>query len=228
MKYRCVIFDCDGTLIDTLEDIADAMNTALSAQGFPPVPLEKYRDIVGWGIFRLAELALPEGERTEHNIQTLGDHARRIMEEQENYISRPYPGIPQLVAELKAKKFALGVISNKPDAALCRMTDSLFAPLSFDAVCGLGPDMKAKPDPSAVWELLTELDRVPGETVFVGDSEIDMETARNAGCYPLGVSWGFRSRSTLETAGAARIIDTPGEIWEIIDRPRRHTGTYAD
>jgi phosphoglycolate phosphatase len=221
MKYRCVIFDCDGTIIDTLEDIAAAMNTALSAHGFPTVPLEKYRDMVGWGTLYLAELALPEGERSEHNIQTVGNHAVQLMEGQENYISRPYPGIPQLLAELKAKKFAVGVISNKPDAALRRMTDSLFPPPAFDAVCGLGPDMKAKPDPSAVWELLTELDRVPGETVLMGDSEIDMETARNAGCYPLGVSWGFRSRSALETAGAARIIDTPREIWDIIGMPRR-------
>jgi phosphoglycolate phosphatase len=226
MKYRCVIFDCDGTLIDTLEDIAAAMNTALTSHGFPPVPLEKYRDMVGWGIFRLAELALPVGERTEHNIQTVGDHARRLMEEQENYTSRPYPGIPQLLAELRAKKFAVGVISNKPDAALRRLIDSLFPPPAFDAVCGFRSDMTPKPDPSAVWELLTELNRVPGETIFMGDSEIDMETARNAGCYPLGVSWGFRSRSTLETAGAARIIDTPQEIWEIIDRTRRHTGAF--
>ena len=216
MKYRCVIFDCDGTLVDTLEDIAAAMNTALVVHGFPSAPLEQYREMVGWGIFRLAALALPEKERTEQNIRTLGEHAGRLLEEQEN--SRPYPGIPELLAELKAKKFAVGVVSNKPDAALRRMTSSLFSPFVFDAVCGMGPGMAPKPDPSAVWELLTCLDRVPGETVFMGDSEIDIETARNAGCYPLGVSWGFRSRSVLETAGAARIIDTPQEIWEIIGR----------
>jgi phosphoglycolate phosphatase len=221
MKYRCVIFDCDGTLVDTLEDIAAAMNAALCAHGFPPAPLEKYRDMVGWGIYRLASLALPEGERTEPMVQALGDHARRLMEEQESFISRPYPGIPALLAELKAKKITVGVLSNKPDAALRRLADSLFPPLSFDAVCGLYPGMIPKPDPSAVWELLTELYHVPGETIFIGDSEIDMETARNAGCYPLGVSWGFRSRSVLETAGAARIIDTPQEIWEIIGPPRR-------
>ena len=216
MRYRCVIFDCDGTLVDTLEDIAAAMNTALAEYNFPPVAIENYREMVGWGVYRLAALALPEKERTEQNIKTLGNRAALLMEKQEK--SRPYPGIPELLAELKAKKFVVGVVSNKPDAALRRMTSSLFSPFVFDAVCGLGPDMAPKPDPSAVWELLADINRVPGETVFMGDSEIDIETARNAGCYPLGVSWGFRSRSVLEKAGAARIIDTPQEIWEIIGR----------
>jgi phosphoglycolate phosphatase len=92
----------------------------------------------------------------------------------------------------------------------------LFGPNAFDAVCGLLPEMPAKPDPSAVWELLAELGISPHDAVFMGDSEIDMETAKNAGCYPLGVSWGFRSRATLEKAGAARIIDRPDEIWKLL------------
>ena len=218
MKYRCVIFDFDGTLVDSLEDIALALNTTLTEHGFPPAPLEKYRTMTGWGIFRLTALALPENARTEQNIRNLGGIAGRLMEEQKNYRSRPYPGIPELLAELKARKFTVAVISNKQDGALRRVTDSLFGPAMFDAVCGLRPGIAPKPDPSAVWELLADLDRVPGETIFMGDSEIDMETARNAGCYPLGVSWGFRSHSTLETAGAARIIGTPQEIWEIIGK----------
>ena len=218
MKYNCVIFDCDGTLIDTLEDIAAAINQTLTIYGFPAVPFEKYRDMVGWGIFRLVTLALPEDARTEKNIKTLGARATQLMEEQTSYRSRPYPGIPELLAELKAKKFAIGVISNKPDAALRRMINNLFSPAVFDAVCGLCPGMTPKPDPSAVWELLSEMNCLPASSVFVGDSEIDIETALNSGCYPLGVSWGFRSRSTLEAAGAARIIDTPQEIWGILGK----------
>ena len=126
MKYRCVIFDCDGTLIDTLEDIAAAMNFTLTGHGFPPLPVEKYRDIVGWGIFRLTELALSEDARTEQNIQTLGCYAAQIMAEQKNYKSKPYSGIPELVTQLKARKIKTCVISNKPDIALHRIIESLF------------------------------------------------------------------------------------------------------
>jgi phosphoglycolate phosphatase len=224
MKYRCIIFDCDGTLLDTLEDIAAAMNQALTLHGFSPVPLEKYRDMVGWGIFRLATLALPEEARTESNIQSIGTCAERLMNEQpvERYLTKPYPGIRELLAELsalktqKSKKITLAVLSNKPDSVLRNIMDKYFPPLTFDAVCGLHPGVSPKPDPSSVWEMLAAIDRSPGDTIFVGDSEIDIETAKNSGCYPLGVSWGFRSRATLERAGAARIIDKPEELWELL------------
>jgi phosphoglycolate phosphatase len=225
MKYHCIIFDCDGTLLDTLEDIASAMNQSLSLHGFPPAPLEKYRDMVGWGIFRLATLAMPEEARTETNIQEIGSCAERILKEQpmDTYLSKPYPGIPELLAQLlelkaqRSKKIALAVLSNKPDSALRNIMGKYFPPFTFDAVCGLRPELIPKPDPSSVWDILTEMDCSPGDTIFIGDSEVDIETARNSGCYPLGVSWGFRSRATLEAAGAARIIDKPDELWDLLD-----------
>jgi len=219
MQYRSVIFDCDGTLIDTLEDIGSAMNQALIQYSFPPLPIEKYRDITGWGIFRLAELALPLDARTGEIIQTLGICAQRIMSEQpaEKYRSKPYPGIRELLPQLKAKKISIGVLSNKPDPVLRRLMDEFFGRNAFDALCGLRDGIIPKPDPSTVWEILAELGRVPGDTIFLGDSEVDMETARNSGCYPLGASWGFRSRAALESAGAARIIDTPEEIWKLLN-----------
>ena len=222
MKYKCVIFDCDGTLLDTLEDIAAAMNQSLILHGFTPAPLVKYRDMVGWGTIRLAELALPEDARTADNIQAVGACAQRLMDEQsvEKYLAKPYPGIRELLTELsglrQAKKIATAIMSNKPDSVLCRLIDVLFGPHTFDMVSGLRPGMTPKPDPQAVWEILAEMGKNPGDTIFMGDSEIDIETARNSGCYPLGVSWGFRSRSTLEAAGAARIIDRPEELWELL------------
>ena len=219
MKHRCVIFDCDGTLVDTLEDIAAAMNQALAMHGFPPAPLEKYRDMVGWGIVRLAELALPENARAAETVEAVAASAKMLMDGQppDQCLSKSYPGIRELVAELsQMKKIKTAVISNKPDSVLRRLMGDLFGPGAFDAVCGLAPGIPAKPDPHAVWELLAEFGASPHDAIFVGDSEIDMETARNAGCYPLGVSWGFRSRATLEKAGAARIIDRPDEIWELI------------
>ena len=219
MKYRCVIFDCDGTLVNTLDDIAAAMNRSLAQHGFPPLPLERYRDIVGWGIFKLAEYALPLDARMEDAIQTVGICAQRFMEEQpeDQYLSKPYPGIRELLPQLRAKKFSIGVLSNKPDPVLRRLMDDLFGRSAFDAVCGLQSGLPAKPDPAPVWEILAELGRVPGDTVFMGDSEIDMETARNSGCFPLGASWGYRSRAVLASAGAARIIDTPDEIWKLLN-----------
>jgi phosphoglycolate phosphatase len=217
MKYRCVIFDCDGTLVDTLEDIAGAMNLALVEQGFPVVPLEKYRDIVGWGIIRLAELALPQEARTKETIRRVSNYARRLMEEQpiDKSLAKPYPGIPELLAELKARKIKTAVLSNKPDSALRRIIAGIFPNHHFDLVWGLRHDAAPKPDPASVWELLADMGINPHEAVLMGDSEIDMETARNAGCYPLGVSWGFRSRATIEAAGAARIIDKPSEFFTL-------------
>jgi phosphoglycolate phosphatase len=219
MKYKCVIFDCDGTLVDTLEDISTAMNRALTVHGFPPAPTKKYRDMVGWGIVRLAELALPEEARIGETVEAVAASAQAFMDAQPpgQCLSKPYPGIRELVAELsREKKIKTAVISNKLDSVLRSLMDGLFGPRTFDAVCGLCPGIPAKPDPSAVWELLAEFGISPHDAVFMGDSEIDMETARNAGCYPLGVSWGFRSRVTLEKAGAARIIDRPDAIWELL------------
>jgi phosphoglycolate phosphatase len=210
--YSCVIFDCDGTLVDTLEDIAASMNQSLALNGFPEVEPEKYRDMVGWGIEHLACLALPETARQEALIRKVAADAGRIYFEQPVIKSRPYPGMAELAAELRAGKIKIAILSNKPDAVLDRVISSLFPPGLFDIVRGERPGQGRKPDPALVWELLVELDRGPGDTILAGDSEIDIETARNAGCYPLGVSWGFRPRAVLEAAGAARIIDRPEEI----------------
>jgi len=217
-KYRCVIFDCDGTLVDTLKDIAGAMNQALVLHGFPPVPLDNYRGMVGWGVYRLAELALPETARTEKTIQAVGSRAKQLMEDQpfEESLSKPYPGIPELLEELQGRKVRTAVLSNKPDSVLRRLMAELFPKHTFGSVCGLRPGAPPKPDPSPVWDILADMGLNPHEAVLMGDSEIDMETARNAGCCPMGVSWGYRSRAALEASGAARIIDTPGEFLSFI------------
>jgi phosphoglycolate phosphatase len=218
MQYTCVIFDCDGTLVDTLQDIAASMNKSLALRGLPPVPLENYRGMVGWGIVKLAFNALPEEERSDEIVAQAAADATRFYGADPLVHSRPYPGMAELAAELRSRKIKTAVLSNKPDPVLRKVIDGLFPPGTFDAVRGDRPGEARKPDPALVWELLVELDRDPGSTLFMGDSEIDMETAKNAGCYPLGVSWGFRPRSTLEAAGAARIIDRPEEVWELLGR----------
>ena len=221
MNYKCIIFDCDGTLVDTLGGIASAMNRALAQYGFPPLPVEKYRDLIGWGIIRLAELAMPESARQEEMVWNVAACAKELMVEQPADLSKPYPGIRELLLELKAlrpQKLKTAVISNKSDSVLQSLMDKLFGPFAFDAVYGQRPGFAPKPDPTPVWEFLADINCSPHNVIFAGDSEIDIETARNAGCYPLGVSWGFRSRSVLEAAGAARIIDTPEEIWELLNK----------
>ena len=216
MKYRCVIFDCDGTLINTLEDIAVSMNNALARYGFPEVPLERYTGMVGWGIARLAYLALPEDARSEGTVHQVAAEASRFYFENPLGASKPYPGMAELAAGLRAKKIKTAVLSNKPEAVLHLVIAGLFPAGTFDVVRGERPGGLRKPDPSLVWELLVELDAGPADTIFAGDSEIDLETARNAGCYPLGVTWGYRPRSTLEAAGAAGIIDRPEDLWRLL------------
>lgn len=220
MKYRCVIFDCDGTLVDTLEDIAASMNRALAACGFSPLPVENYAAMVGWGIEKLAWLVLPAAERTGENVEKVSAEAARLYYGNPLGASRPYPGMAELAAALAAgpggKKIRRVVLSNKPEPVLRRVIDGLFPPGAFDVVWGDRPGASRKPDPAPVWDILAGLDRTPGETILMGDSEVDMETARNAGCFPLGVSWGYRPRHILEKAGAARIIDRPEEAWKLL------------
>jgi phosphoglycolate phosphatase len=219
MKFTCVIFDLDGTLVDTLGDIADSMNAALAARNFPPVPREAYINMVGWGIKRLAFLALPPSARDEKTAEDIAAGAARYYAEHPVVHSKPYPGIPELVAALGRKKIKTAVLSNKPDPVTALVIGKLFPPGSFQLVQGEIPGVPRKPDPASTWEILMGLDRSPRETIFVGDSEIDMETARAAECHALGVSWGFRDRLSLEAAGAERIIDRPEELLELI----RHT-----
>jgi phosphoglycolate phosphatase len=218
MQFTCVIFDLDGTLVDTLGDIARSMNRALEAHGFPPVKQEAYADMVGWGIKHLAFLAL--GGKDEKAAETVAAAAARFYAEEPLVYARPYPGIPELVAELRRRRVKTAVLTNKPDPVAQLVIGGLFPPGSFDTVQGERPGRPRKPDPASVWEVLMELDRTPRDTIFAGDSEIDIETARAAECHALGVSWGFRGREVLEKAGAQRIIDTPPELLSLIRETR--------
>jgi phosphoglycolate phosphatase len=220
MKFNCVIFDLDGTLVDTLADIAASMNRALEGRGFPPVPLEEYAGMVGWGIKRLALLALPPDVRDEKTAEPVAADAVRFYAENPLVHSRPYPGIPQLTADLKRLKIKTAVLTNKPDPVARMVIDGLFPQGTFDIILGDKPGVPRKPDPAAVWDILMALDRSPRNTIFAGDSEIDMETARAAECHALGVSWGFRSRAVLEKAGAERIVENPEDILTLIKETR--------
>jgi phosphoglycolate phosphatase len=217
MKFKGVIFDLDGTLVDTLEDIGSSMNRALRARGFPEHPAEEYREKVGWGIVRLAYLSLPGDKRDQETAEELAAEGARYYAETPLAVSKPYPGIGELIAELRRRKIKTAVLTNKPDPVAQLVIAGLFPPGSFDMVLGEREGSKRKPDPSSVWEILLSLGLTPRDTIFMGDSEIDMETALAADCHALAVSWGYRPRELLIKAGAQRVIDSPRDLLALIE-----------
>ena len=215
MKYKGVIFDLDGTLVDTMEDIAASMNRALKLHNFPELSAGEYKEKVGWGIERLAFLSLPDEERSLEIAAKVARDAARFYAEAPLEHSKPYPGIPELISVLIGKKIKTAVLTNKPDIAAQKVIAGLFPQGSFNYVRGEIFGGPRKPDPSCVWELLVELDLTPANVIFAGDSEIDMEIALSAGCFPLGVSWGYRSSETIKNAGAKKIIEKPEELLDL-------------
>jgi phosphoglycolate phosphatase len=217
--YTCVIFDLDGTLVDTLADIAVSMNKALDIHGFPQAPEAEYLQKVGWGIHRLAFLALPPEAREREDAgdltRLIAQDATRFYADQPLVYSKPYPGMRELVMELRQRQIKTAVLSNKPDPVARLVVEGLF-PGMFSSIRGEREGIPRKPDPASAWGLLSDLGCVPGETVLLGDSEVDMETAHNAGCRAVAVSWGFRSRDVLEQAGPDRIIDRPKKLLSLM------------
>ena len=196
------------------------MNTALCERGFPALPIEAYADIVGNGIRHLARFALPEEKRDENVVEELAKRAGRLYAERPVVHSKVYPGMQELLFELGKLRVRSAVLTNKPDPVARMVIDRLFPAGVFEAVQGELPGVPRKPDPASTWELLMKLDVTPRETIFIGDSEVDLETARAAECSPLLVSWGFRSREALEKTGVPRIIDRPEELLTLIRETR--------
>ncbi|GHU64502.1 phosphoglycolate phosphatase [Spirochaetia bacterium] len=216
MKYKGIIFDCDGTLVDTLGDISASMNLALKGKGYPALPVEAYSDKVGWGIKRLAFLCLPEDVRTDELAAQVAADASGFYAQSPLAYTKPYPGIPELIAELKNRKLRLAVLTNKPDSVARLVIDGIFSPSAFDVIYGDTKGRPRKPDPACAWEILADLGLTTRDTIMVGDSEVDIETAKASECYSVGVTWGYRPRSVLEGSGAKLIIDKPEEILTLL------------
>lgn len=216
MAIKLVIFDLDGTLVDTLADLAGAMNTVLACLGYPTHPVPDYRFKVGNGVAKLVERALPEAARqpavmAEALQQFLDYYNRHDME-----ATAPYAGIPELLRQLRARGLQLAVASNKPHAAAVEIVRHYFGNGLFDCVYGQRPGAPVKPDPAIVRDILQALHRTPEETLYVGDSAVDMETARRSGLVSVGVLWGFRPESELRAAGARHIAASPDEILSLL------------
>jgi phosphoglycolate phosphatase len=216
-NYTAVIFDCDGTLVDTLGDIAASMNRALEAAGYLPLPETTYISRVGWGMGRLASLCLPDGlDNKEEQAAALAAAALTFYARSPVVYTKVYPGIPELIGELKKRGIKTAVITNKSDNVVRMVLGGLFPPDAFDLISGDLPGRPRKPDPAGVWDLAAGLGAVPSGCLLAGDSEVDMETALAAGCFPLGVSWGYRSVAAIEGAGARRVIHRPAELLDLL------------
>lgn len=205
-----VIFDMDGTLLDTLDDLTDAVNAALAACGYPLRTKEEVRFFVGNGVGRLMKEAVPEGTSEtdlEDCLQAFKAHYAQHWQDK----TVPYEGIKELLTDLKARGIKLAVISNKYEQAVLQLCRDYF-PGSFDTARGERAGVPRKPAPDAIYAILEELGTEKEKALYVGDSEVDMATAKNAGLTAVGVTWGFRDRQLLLERGADYIIDQPSEL----------------
>ncbi|MDE6392589.1 MAG: HAD family hydrolase [Muribaculaceae bacterium] len=207
---KLVIFDLDGTLLNTIADLGNACNYALRKGGYAEHPLTAYNYMVGNGIRRLMERATPDA--TPETIERLLEDFRTYYNEHCTDRTEPYPGMPELLETLTAKGIKVAVASNKYQAAVDKIIDHYFPHVEFAAIRGERADCPRKPDPSVVFALLNESPTPKADVMMVGDSAVDMETARRACIESVGVTWGFRPVSELRGAYADHIVSDPSEI----------------
>ena len=210
MNYKLAIFDLDGTILDTLEDLADAVNYGLRSMGYPERSIDEVRRFVGNGIALLMKRAVPEGTSDEDCEKALGYFKEFYALHCEDKTG-PYPGINDLLKELRAAGCKTAVVSNKIDSAVQTLINNQF-PGCFDYALGEIPECRRKPAPDMCEKVLRELDIHKEDSVYIGDSDVDLETAANSGLPCIGVEWGFRGREFLKEHGAELIAATPEDI----------------
>jgi phosphoglycolate phosphatase len=215
MKFEGVIFDLDGTLVNSLDDLADSMNGVLRNAGFPTHAVEAYKYFVGNGIRNLVRKTLPETMRDEDNVAQYFKQMTDTYRENCLVKSKPYDGIVELLDELKSRNLKLAVLSNKVDELTQKIISALL-PDFFDIVAGVTNEDLRKPNPSGALKICKQLDISPENFLYLGDTGTDMQTANNAGMYAIGVLWGFRTKAELIANGARRIIETPPELLTLL------------
>lgn len=214
MKWDAAVFDLDGTLINSLADMTSSVNRILAGAGYPPRTLDEIRQFVGNGAKMLLRRSLP-ADVSEDDAEYLlelykKDYQAHLLDE-----TVPYPGIPSLLEQLRKNGVRLAVLSNKPHASTVQICNTLF-PGSFEIAWGDRPDVPKKPNPAAVWNALGEMGVPKNKAVYIGDSETDIRTAKNAGMYAIGVSWGFRDMKTLEDEQPDIICKSAEELGNVL------------
>jgi len=216
MRYQAVLFDLDGTLLDTLEDLALAANRVLAARGLPVHPVAAFRTFVGDGLHTLVERMLPEQARSTGMVSEAVAAFEEEYARNWHACSAPYPGIGALLDQLAAAGVRLSILSNKPDAFTRLCVHHLLPHWHFDPLLGQRSGVPKKPDPAAAFEIAHLLGLNPADILYVGDSGVDMHTAHAAGMEAVGVLWGFRDAIELQRAGAHHLIARPEELLPIL------------
>ena len=218
-----VIFDLDGTLLDTIDDLAQAANAALVSCGLPARTVEECRQFVGNGVSKLLERAVPKTARTPEVLAAMHTAFFAYYDVHLTDKTRPYPGIETLLNALQRRGVKLAVASNKYQRATERLIKHFFPRISFVAVLGQRENIPEKPHPQIVQDILTAAHETPENTLYVGDSDVDMQTAQNAGVKACGVTWGFRSRETLAAYRPYALVDEPSAIL-LLPIVKQHNG----
>lgn len=213
MGYSTVIFDLDGTLLNTLEDLTDSVNYALNVMGYPVRNIYEVRAFVGNGIRKLIERAVPENTEPCDTEQTLA-HFKEYYAKHNQDKTKPYDGVRELMARLKAKGIKMAIVSNKIHSGVIALRDEFFK--DIEIAIGDMPELKRKPAPDSCFLALEKLGSTVEETVYVGDSDVDLETAKNAGLDCISVLWGFRDKDFLIEKGAVVFADTPDDVERLV------------
>ncbi len=216
-NIKAIIFDLDGTLVNSLEDIADSANQAITQRGAPSHAVEAYRYFVGDGLAMLMKRAMPDGS-SQSALQESIEAFRSIYNNRWSNKTRPYSGIVDMLERIQQSGVNMAVLSNKPDNFTQKCVNLFFPKINFNAVAGKKDDTPSKPDPLSTLKMLAILKVDPAQSVFVGDSSVDIETGIRAGMHTIGVDWGFRTKTELEEAGADLVIGSPQELIHYVSK----------
>lgn len=213
--FKVAIFDLDGTLLNTLDDLANACNYALNKFSFPTHEVEKYKTFIGNGIYKLVERAVPDNKKDKETVGKVLEVFSDYYNEHMMDMTKPYDGIINLLDELRMKGIKLAVVSNKKHEFTMEIVKKYFGN-RFDIVFGHRDNYKEKPDPSSVLEVIDKFNILKSECIYIGDSNVDIMTAKNARVKCIGVSWGFRGKEELANEGANYLADNTTELKNII------------
>lgn len=217
MKYKLAVFDLDGTLLDSLEDLHDSVNVVLEAHNYPKRSLEEIRHFVGNGSVKLIERAVPTGTSKEEE-KIIHDEYKEYYDKHCNEKTKAYEGIIDVLKILKNNGVKLAILSNKPNFTVEKLNEIYFEGL-FEIARGSLPEVAVKPAPDSLLRILKELNISREDTVYIGDSDVDVNTAKNAGVDEIAVTWGFRDENFLKEKGATRFAKNSKELLELISRP---------
>lgn len=217
MSIKAIIFDLDGTLLDTLNDIAHAANRALSLHGFPTHPTDDYRIFIGNGALKLFERALPESHRSEYMIEACCNEFKKDYRQNWHAQTSVYEGIADMLDALCARNLRLSILSNKPHEFTLKCVDTFLPEWPFEIVMGQQNGIAIKPDPAGALMIADRMGISPSDFLYLGDSDVDMKTATAAGMFAAGALWGFRTKEELIENGARALLYHPKELLALLE-----------